>query len=54
MVDNSKHIRSLIAGLISNNDIKVEQITKELVESIIVAKKDLVTEALRQKIQGEL
>lgn len=54
MVDNSKHIRSLIAGLISNNDNRVDQITKELVESVIVAKKDLVTETLRRKIQGEL
>ena len=54
MVDNSKYIRSLISGLISNNDIKVDQITKQLVESIIVSKKDVITETLRKKIQGEL
>ena len=54
MTDHSKQIRSLVAGLVSNNEAKVEQITKELVESIFPKKKDLIAEILRQKIQGEL
>ena len=54
MVENSKHIKSLVAGLVANNDAKVDQLTRELVESIFPKRKELVTELLRQKIQGEL
>ena len=51
MSDN-KQIKALIAGLLANNEQRVEQVTRELVESMVLAKRDLMVEALRIKFEG--
>lgn len=53
MSDNDKKIKSLIAGLLSNNDSKVESITRELVESIMLTRQDLIADTLRKSFQRE-
>lgn len=46
MHDNNKHIKTLIAGLLANNDARVDQITDQLVESMLPAKQQLIVESL--------
>lgn len=53
MQENSKHIRSLIAGLLANNDAKVDQITEALVDSMFQMKRDVVADALKGIFQGK-
>jgi hypothetical protein len=50
MQDN-KHIKTLIAGLLANNDARVEQITERLVDSLLESKQDVLIRALNNKFQ---
>lgn len=54
MTEDRKKIKSLVSGLLSNNEAKTIQSVNELVESIMLEKKDFLTEVLRKKVQGEL
>lgn len=51
-MNDNKQIKALIAGLLANNEQRVNQLTRELVESMVIAKKDVVVEALRMKFNG--
>ena len=53
MQENSKHIRMLIAGLLANNDAKVEQITEAIVDSVFQSKRDVVYDALKEILRGD-
>lgn len=53
MQENSKHIRMLIAGLLANNDAKVDQLTEAIVDSVFQTKRDVVSDALKEMFQGD-
>lgn len=53
MQENSKYIRTLIAGLLANNDAKVEQTTVALVDSIFQTKRNVIADVLREKFQED-
>ena len=53
MQENSKHIRSLIAGLLANNEAKVEQLTEAIVDSMFQSKRNVVADALKEVFQGD-
>jgi hypothetical protein len=53
MSNNEKRIKSLISGIMTGDDAKVQSIVNELTESIIPKKEDEIMEIITESFKGE-
>ena len=53
MTNSKKKIKSLIGGLITNDTDKIHSLVKELSESIVPEKEDVIMEVLIESFKGE-
>lgn len=51
--NTEKKIKSLIGGLIVNDDKKINQLINELTESIVSDKENFIIEAISDSFRGE-
>jgi hypothetical protein len=50
---NEKKIRAIIGGIISNDDSRVDQLVRELTESVVAGMESKITKTLTESFRGE-